>query len=273
MHTTKSETGIVPLHELVSLKGQVAIVTGAARGIGRGIARRLADAGAAVLATDLREGMLEETIGLIAKAGGTAGALGADAGSLQDAERVVAEAVRRYGRLDIIVNNAIAFEPSQLIDLTEKQYDMVADTGLKGVLFHSQAAARQMIKQGHGGRIINIGSSDAFLPVGAMSHYDAVKGGVVAMTRGFAKELGRYGITVNSVCPGGTDTPGAREASGPIMKFLGAEGQGLDGPPRGVLGRHGRPDDIARAVLFAAGGLAEFVTGTAIVVDGGYLLI
>jgi 2-deoxy-D-gluconate 3-dehydrogenase len=273
MHTTTSEADIIPLHELVSLKGKVAIVTGAARGIGRGIARRLADAGATVLLTDLREALLAETVDLIGKAGGTAGAMAADAGSLQDAGRVVAEAVRRFGRLDIIVNNAIAFEPAELIDLTEKQYDMVTNTGLKGVLFHSQAAARQMIKEGHGGRIVNIGSSDAFLPVGAMSHYDAVKGGVVAMTRGFAKELGRYGITVNSVCPGGTDTPGAREASGPIMKFLGVEGQGLDGPPRGVLGRHGQPDDIARGVLFAASDLAEFVTGTAIVVDGGYLLI
>src|SRR5207248_188965 len=126
---------------------------------------------------------------------------------------------------------------------------------------------------GGGGRIVYIGSTDAFLPVGAMSHYDAVKGGVLAMTRGFAKELGRHGITVNAVCPGGTDTPGAREASGPIMKYLGIEGGGLDGPTRGVLGRPGTPDDIARGVLFLAGGLAQFVTGAAIVVDGGYLLI
>jgi glucose 1-dehydrogenase/2-deoxy-D-gluconate 3-dehydrogenase len=267
------EAGITPTPDLVSLAGKVAIVTGAARGIGRGIARRLADAGAATLLTDLRETELEATVGLIEQAGGVAAAMAADAGSLVDAQRVVDEAVRRFGRLDIIVNNAIAFTPAELIDVTEEQFDLVANIGLKGVLFHTQAAARQMIKQGDGGRIVNIGSTDAFLPVGAMSHYDAVKGGVLAMTRGFAKELGRHGITVNAVCPGGTDTPGAREASGPIMKFLGIEGGGLDGPARGVLGRPGTPDDIACGVLFLASGLAQFVTGAAIVVDGGYLLI
>ena len=270
MHT--SDAVIIATHELVSLKGKVAIVTGGARGIGRGIARRLADAGASLLVTDLREDLLAQTVTLIREAGGTAAAVAADAGSPKDAERVVAEAVRLFGRLDILVNNAIAFEPAELIHVTEAQYDTVANTGLKGVLFHTQAAARQMIKEEHGGRIVNIGSVDAFLPVGAMSHYDAVKGGVVSMTRGFAKELGRYGITVNSVCPGGTDTPGAREASGPIMKFLGVEG-GLDGPARGVLGRPGTPDDIARAVLFAVSGLADFMTGATVIIDGGYVLI
>lgn len=261
------------IHELVSLQGKVAIVTGGARGIGRGIALRLAEAGASVLVTDLRTTLLEETVAQIRDAGGTAAAMAADAASVKDAKAVVAESVRLFGRLDILVNNAIAFEPAELLHLTEAQFDLVANTGLKGVVFHTQAAASRMLEEGHGGRIVNIGSVDAFLPVGALSHYDAVKGGVVSMTRAFAKELGRYGITVNSICPGGTDTPGAREASGPIMKFLGVEGGGLDAPARGVLGRPGTPDDIARAVLFAVSDLAEFMTGAAIVIDGGYMLI
>jgi 2-deoxy-D-gluconate 3-dehydrogenase len=264
---------ISSVHDLVSLKGKVAIVTGGARGIGCGIALRLAEAGARVLVTDIRTKLLEETLVQIRDTGGTAAGMAADAASAKDAKAVVAESVRLFGRLDILVNNAIAFEPSELLHLTEAQFDMVANTGLKGVLFHAQAAAGQMINEGHGGRIVNIGSVDAFVPVGAMSHYDAVKGGVVSMTRAFAKELGRYGITVNSICPGGTDTPGAREASGPIMKFLQVEGGGLDAAPRGVLGRHGTPDDIARAVLFAVSDLAEFMTGAAIPIDGGYLLI
>jgi NAD(P)-dependent dehydrogenase (short-subunit alcohol dehydrogenase family) len=263
----------VPVSELVSLRGKAAIVTGGARGIGRGIALRLAEAGAKVLVTDLREALAQETAQLIVEAGGTAAAMAANAASLEDAERVVAEAVKRFGSLDIIVNNAVAFTPAELVNCSEAEFDTVIDIGLKGVFFHAQAAARQMIKAGRGGRIVNIGSTDAFLPVGAMSHYDAAKGGVVAMTRGFAKELGRYGITVNAVCPGGTDTPGAREASGPIMKYLGVGGDGLDQPPRGVLGRHGQPDDIAKGVLFAVCGLSDFVTGASIVVDGGYLLI
>ncbi len=264
----------VALHDLILLKGKSAVVTGAARGIGRAIALRLAEAGASVVVTDVLETQARETAELIVAAGGTALALAADAGSLADAERVVGEAVKRHGGLDIIVNNAIAFQPAELLHATEQQFDTVVDIGQKGVFFHTQAVARQMVKAGRGGRIVNIGSTDAFLPVGAMSHYDAAKGGVVAMTRGFAKELGRYGIIVNAVCPGGTDTPGAREASGPIMKYLGVPAdQGLDSAPRGVLGRHGRPDDIARAVLFAACGLSDFITGTTIVVDGGYLLI
>jgi 2-dehydro-3-deoxy-D-gluconate 5-dehydrogenase len=271
MQTTESP--LTPLHQLLSLEGKVAIVTGGARGIGRGIALRLAEAGASVLVTDIRAPLLEQTVAQIRATGGTAASTTADVGKIKDAEAVVAEAVQLFGSLDILVNNAIAFQPAELIHLTEEQYDTVAGTGLKGVVFHSQAASRQMIKQGRGGRIVNIGSVDAFLPVGAMSHYDAVKGGVLSMTRGFAKELGRYGITVNSICPGGTDTPGAREASGPIMKFLGIEGGGLNAPARGVLGRHGTPDDIARAVLFAVSGLADFMTGTAITIDGGYLLI
>jgi NAD(P)-dependent dehydrogenase (short-subunit alcohol dehydrogenase family) len=262
-----------PLAELVSLRGKTAVVTGAARGIGRAIALRLAEAGAALVVTDVLEAQARETAQLIASTGGRALALAADAAGLADAERICGEAVSRFGSLDIIVNNAIAFQPAELLHASEQQYDTVADIGLKGVFFHTQAAARQMVKAGRGGRIVNIGSTDAFLPVGAMSHYDAVKGGVVAMTRGFAKELGRYGITVNAVCPGGTDTPGAREASGPIMKYLGVPDKGLDTPPRGVLGRHGDPDDIARAVLFAACGLSDFVTGASLVVDGGYLLI
>jgi len=261
--------------DLISLKGRTALVTGAARGIGRGIALRLADAGAAVVVTDVREDLLQGTRDAITANGGQAMALAADASSLADAERVIAEAKARFGSLDILVNNAIIVEPAPMMEMTEALFDRVVSIGLKGLYFHAQAAAKQMIAAGQGGRIVNIASVNAFLPVGASTHYDAVKGGVAALTRSMAKELGRHGITVNAVCPGGTDTPGAREASKPIMKFLGIgeDVEGLDQPARGVLGRHGQPDDIARAVLFLSSGLAEFVTGTAVVVDGGYLLI
>jgi NAD(P)-dependent dehydrogenase (short-subunit alcohol dehydrogenase family) len=264
---------LIPTTDLISLKGKAAIVTGGARGIGRGIARRLADAGAAVLVTDLREELLAETVTLIREAGGQAEAMAADAASLADAERVAQAAVDRFGGLDIIVNNAAAFQPAEFIDITEAQYDQCLDIALKGVFFYGQAAARQMIKAGKGGRIVNIGSTDAFLPVGAMTHYDATKGGVVALTRGIAKELGRYGITCNAICPGGTDTPGAREAAGPIMKYLGLPEEGLDTKPRAALTRAGQPDDIARGVLFVASELGAYVTGAFILIDGGYVII
>jgi len=260
-----------PSADLLSLRDKTAIVTGAAQGMGRGIALRLADAGAALVLTDIRE--CTETVAMITQAGGRATSLIADAGSLRDAEHVAAEAVRIYGGLDIIVNNAAAYQPAEFADVTEAQFDQIVNTGLKGVFFNAQAAAREMIKAGKGGRIINIGSTDAFLPVGAMTHYDAVKGGVLGTTRGMAKELGRFGITVNAVCPGGTDTPNARIAAGPIMKYLGLPEDGLDNKPRAVLGRPGTPDDIGRAVLFFASGLGAYATGVALVVDGGYLLL
>jgi len=257
--------------DLLSLKGKTAIVTGAAQGMGRGIALRLADAGAALVVTDIRE--CAETVELITKAGGQATSFIADASSLNDAERVTAEAVRLYGGLDIIVNNAAAYQAAEFAEVTEAQFDQIVNTGLKGVFFNAQAAARQMIAAGKGGRIINIGSTDAFLPVGAMAHYDAVKGGVLATTRGMAKELGRFGITVNAICPGGTDTPNARIAAEAIMKYLGLSNEGLDSKPRAVLGRPGTPDDIGRGVLFLASDLAAYVTGVALVIDGGYLLV
>lgn len=257
--------------DLLSLAGKTAIVTGAAQGMGQGIARRLADAGAALVVTDMHE--CTETVALITEAGGRAISVVADCTSLADAERTVAEAVRIYGSLDIIVNNAAAYQPAEFTDITERQFDQICNTGLKGLYFNAQAAARQMIKAGKGGRIINIGSTDAFLPVGAMTHYDAVKGGVLGTTRGMAKELGRFGITVNAVCPGGTDTPNARIAATMIMKYLGLPEEGLDSKPRAVLGRPGVPDDIGRAVLFLASELGAYATGIALVIDGGYLLL
>jgi glucose 1-dehydrogenase/2-deoxy-D-gluconate 3-dehydrogenase len=257
--------------DLLSLAGKSAIVTGAAQGMGQGIARRLADAGAALVVTDIQE--CTETVALITAAGGRAVSVVADCTSLTDAERTVAAAVNTYGGLDIIVNNAAAYQPAEFTDITEQQFDLICNTGLKGLYFNAQAAAKQMIKAGKGGRIINIGSTDAFLPVGAMTHYDAVKGGVLGTTRGMAKELGRFGITVNAVCPGGTDTPNARIAATAIMKYLNLPEEGLDSKPRAVLGRPGVPDDIGRAVLFLASELGAYATGIALVIDGGYLLL
>jgi glucose 1-dehydrogenase/2-deoxy-D-gluconate 3-dehydrogenase len=257
--------------DLLSLQGKTAIVTGAAQGMGQGIALRLANAGAALIVTDIRE--CAETVAMIIEAGGRATSVIADSSSLKDAERVASDAVRIYGGLDIIVNNAAAYQPAEFTNVTEAQFDQIVNTGLKGVFFNAQAAAREMIKAGKGGRIINIGSTDAFLPVGAMTHYDAVKGGVLGTTRGMAKELGRFGITVNAVCPGGTDTPNARIAAGPIMKYLGLPEDGLDNKPRAVLGRPGTPDDIGRGVLFFASDLGAYATGVALVIDGGYLLV
>jgi glucose 1-dehydrogenase/2-deoxy-D-gluconate 3-dehydrogenase len=261
------------LASILDLSGKVALVTGGGQGIGEAICRRLAEAGAAVVITDIKDDGARVAAD-IAKAGGKATFLRADVAVTADAQRSVAAAVNAYGRLDVLVNNAALVGPAAVLDIDEALWDRVLDIDLKGVFFQAQAAARQFIKQGQGGKIINIASVDAVLPVGGLTAYDAAKGGVAMLTKSLAKELGKHGITVNAVAPGGVDTPGAREATAPIMAVLGiSASQMSESPIRSVLGRYAVPDDIARIVYFMATGLSNYMTGAFVTVDGGYLLV
>jgi 2-dehydro-3-deoxy-D-gluconate 5-dehydrogenase len=257
------------ISELFDLRGKGAIVTGAAMGIGRGIALRLAEAGAGVVVADINLEAAQETVSQVKAADGQAVAVEADAASLADAEKVVQTALAHFGRLDILVNNAGIFPFAPALQLTEALWDKVIDINLKGVVFYSQAAARQMVAAKQGGRIINIASIDALHPTGNLVHYDASKGGVVMATKALALEFGQYGITVNAIAPGAINTPGA-----------GAGSAGVEVDPemlkpflaRIPLGRMGVPDDIATSTLFLASEAADYMTGTLLVVDGGYLL-
>lgn len=261
------------LSSLLDLSNKVALVTGAGQGIGEAIALRLAEAGARVLLTDLKLENAERAVAKITAAGGVATAIRADVSRVADTQLAVDKAVSSYGRLDILVNNAALIGPSAVMDIDEKLWDAVIDIDLKGVFFQSQAAARQMIKNG-GGKIINIASVDAILPVGGLTPYDSAKGGVAMMTKSLAKELGKHSITVNAVAPGGVNTPGANEATAPIMAVLGIDAKDMAStPPRSVLGRSAEPDDIAKVVYFLSTCLSDYMTGAFVTVDGGYLLI
>jgi 2-deoxy-D-gluconate 3-dehydrogenase len=251
--------------QLFDLTGKAAIVTGGAMGIGRGIALRLAEAGAAVLITDLKMDAAHSTVEEIKATGGKAEAIQADASSAADARKVVERSVSSFGRLDILVNNAGIYPFVSALEAKEETWDKVLAVNLKGVFLYAQAAAQQMVQAGQGGRIINIASVDALHPTGNLAHYDASKGGVLMLTKALAQELGRHNITVNAIAPGGIETPGAQASITPDTDMSSFEA-------RIPLGRQGTPDDVAKVALFLASGAADYITGDLIVVDGGYLV-
>jgi 2-deoxy-D-gluconate 3-dehydrogenase len=259
--------------ELFDLTGKGAIVTGAGMGIGRAIAYRLSEAGAAVMIADVDLDAARKTADRIKERGRKAEAIKADASSTADARKVAEAAVQAFGSLDILVNNAGIYPLSMALETTEELWDKTLNINLKGLFFFCQAAAREMTKSGRGGKIINIASIDAVHPMGEVSHYNASKGGVLSLTKALALEWGPHKIHVNAVAPGSVWTPGtektrqAREAKGQgvedlLNKFMG----------RMPLGRPGAPDDIAKVVLFFASEASDYVTGAMLVVDGGYLL-
>jgi len=265
------------MRDLLDLSGGVAIVTGGAMGIGQGIAFRLAEAGASVVIADRDLEAAQRTVGLIIERGGRATAVQVDVGAVDDVQTMVQQTLDAFGQVDILVNNAGIFPFAPALEVSEELWDRVLDVNLKGAFFCAQAAARQMAQAGTGGRIINITSIDALHPTGALTHYDTSKGGLVMMTKSLAKEFGPYGITVNAIAPGSIATPGAAAATAaPSEGIAETSGGGEDLMAaflaRIPLGRVGQPDDIATAVLFLASDAASYVTGSLLVVDGGYLL-
>ena len=262
------------ISQLFDLSGKCAIVTGGARGIGQAIAFRLTEAGAGVMIADIDLDAARDAAERIRSEGGTADAVCGDASSAWDAHKVVQATVDAFGSVDILVNNAGIFPLVPVLDVAEDLWDRVIDINLKGAFLYAKAAAAVMVEAGRGGRIINLASIDGMRPNGMAAHYNASKGGVLMLTKAMALELAPHGILVNAVSPGGITTPGtdtAREKAGKSMGI--PEDAILEGWIQRVpLKRMGEPDEVARAVLFLAGAASDFITGTNIVVDGGYLL-
>jgi 2-deoxy-D-gluconate 3-dehydrogenase len=260
-----------PVTELLDLTGKAAIVTGGAVGIGLGITRRLAEAGASVLIADINREEAARAAKELSGAGLRVESIGADVGDESDVQEVVDTAVRLFGGVDILVNNAGIYPNVPLAGLTAATFDRVIAVNLRGVYLLTQRVAGQQKAQGRGGHIINVTSIDALHPsMVGLAAYDATKHGVWGFTKNVALELAPYGIQVNAVAPGGITTPGTQVSTGAggdldpamIEAFLATL------PMR----RMGDPDEIGKVVLFLASDMASYMTGSQVVVDGGALL-
>jgi len=249
----------------MSLQGRVAIVTGGNSGIGKAIVLALAKAGANVVIDYVAdEAATEELERQVVALGDKAIGLEADVSQVSDLQMLIDRTVKELGRLDIMINNAGVETRTSVLDTSEAQYDKVMAINLKSAFFGTQLAAKQMIAQGDGGRIINITSVHEDWPMPGNAAYCLSKGGMRMLTRQAGQELGPHGITIVGVGPGAVATPinAATMADPEKMKTL-------DGAI--PLGRMAQPEEIASVVAFLAGDGASYVTGTTIFVDGGIM--
>jgi len=244
------------------LKDKVALITGSGSGIGEATAKRLAAEGAAVVVADLNEEGANRVSGEIRKAGGVAEALHANVGNPPEIENMIKFATGKFGRLDILHNNAIRLYTGRVGEMSLEHWRKTVDIGLTAYWYATRCALEVMVGQ-RTGVIINTGSVSGLAGDYGLGAYNAVKAGVINLTRATAIEYARKGIRCNAVCPGAILTP-------PILKSRRALPEGARLTEAAIpMGRYGEPIEIANAVLFLASDEASYVTGTTIVVDGG----
>jgi len=253
----------------LSLEGQVALVTGSARGIGAALAVGLAQAGAAVAVSDMEDRLelARNTQARVEAEGVRSAAYSLDVLDLPSIPRTIGKVVEDFGRLDILVNNAGIRIKKAALDVTEADWDATVDTNLKGLFFCAQAAVRPMISQGSG-RIINIASQLAVVGMEDRAPYCASKAGVAGLTRVLALEWMKYGVTVNAIGPGPTDTPGLLAADPRTSEEVQTD---LD--YRMPLGRRMEPEELVGAAIYLASPSAATTTGHLLLVDGGWTAI
>ena len=248
------------------LRGRVAVITGGGRGIGHALSVGLAAAGAAVVVASRSAESCEATVAEIEASGGEAMAIAADVGRAEDRGRLIDGAVNRFGRLDVLVNNAGILKPHLTVKVTEAELDGLIDVNLKGPVFLSQLALPHLEADG-GGSIINISALGAFQPMAGLGAYCAVKAAMVNWTSTMAKEWTPRGVRVNTLVPGPVATemilprnPDTRE------RFV------SDMSANTLVGRLAEPDDLVGAVMFLASDASTFMTGRSLFLDGGMLV-
>jgi glucose 1-dehydrogenase len=247
------------------LNNKVALITGGSQGIGRAIAVRFAAEGAKVAISGRGLEALNETAAYISEQGGQVLIIEGDVQYKEQVERMVDNVMKQWGRIDILVNNAGVNRTAPFLEITEEDWDWHMNINLKGTFLVSQRVSLEMVKQNHGGSIIQMSSVNGLAAEADQAHYNATKGGINLLAMSMALELARYDIRVNSLCPGFIET----RLTKPLIDNPLAIGEYLKTIP---MQRVGQPEDIAAAALFMASDESSYMTGHCMVVDGGQII-
>ena len=247
---------------MATMTGKVALVTGAARGIGQAIAKKLASEGCDMALCDLKAEWLAETVGLIEAMGRKVKCFEVNVGNAEAVDAAVTGAVKEFGKIDILVNNAGITKDTLMIRMSEEDWDAVITVNLKGTFLFTKAVARPMMKQ-RSGAIVNVASIIGLIGNAGQCNYAASKAGVIALTKSAAKELASRNVRVNAVAPGFIETKMTEALPEEVRtKMLGAI----------PMGRFGQPEDVANVVLFLASDMSSYMTGQVLPICGGMVM-